>query len=194
MNFKYVEQLAFESKTGIISSKEKLLEEFRPFIINFASKTFIYGFEMQDIQNECYITLLKCIKMYNPIKHQFVGYAIRAIKNSIFYILRKSKNRSSAEGSEALTANGDLEYLNLSTKDELDETIFKKCDTLEMKDALSKLSHDEREFIQIVVFQKNTIKDYSKLKKISYSTALYKKDKIFKKLTNYINLYYKKIR
>jgi len=193
MDFNYVEQLALESKTGTISSKEKLLEEFKPFIINFSSKTFIYGFEVQDIQNECYSTLLKCIKMYNPGNHKFVGYAVQAIKNSIFYILRKTKNRSSTEGSEALTSNGDLEYLYISGKDELDETILKKCESLEIKDALSKLSRDERELIQIVIFQRNSVKTYAKIKKISYSTALYKKNKTFKKLTNYIKLYYKKI-
>lgn len=194
MDFNYIEQLALESKTGIISSKERLLEEFKPFIINFSNKTFIYGFEVQDIQNECYSTLLKCIKMYNPINHKFVGYAIKSIKNSIFYILRKSKNRASAEGSEALTSNGDLDYLNLSNEYELDEIIFKKCDTLEIKDALSKLSRDERELIQIVIFQRNSVKTYAKLKNIPYSTALYKKNKTFKNLNNYINLYYKETR
>lgn len=193
MDFNYVEQLALESKLGIISSKERLLEEFKPFIINFSNNTFIYGFEVQDIQNECYSTLLKCIKMYDPNNHKFVGYAIKSIKNSIFYILRKSKNRASAEGSEALTSNGDLEYLSLSNKDELDENILKKCEILEIKDALSKLSIDERELIQIIVFQINSVKTYATQKQIPYSTALYKRNKTFKNISNYINLSNKQI-
>lgn len=190
MNFKYVEQLALESKIGIISSKEKLIEEFKPFIINFSNKTFIYGFEMQDIQNECYIILLKCITMYEPGNHRFVGYAINAIKNSIFYILRKSKNRSLAEGYEALTFTGDFESLNLSHKDKTDTMICKRCETLELKEALNKLSKKEREFVLFVVFEKNTVKNYAISEKIPYSTALYRKNKIFKKLSNYINLCY----
>ena len=59
---------------------------------------------------------------------------------------------------------------------------------MEIKGALNKLSKKEREFVLFVVFQKNTIKNYAMFENISYSTALYKKNKIFKKLINYINL------
>lgn len=190
MDFKYVEQLALESKIGIISSKEKLMEEFKPFIINFSNKTFIYGFEMQDIQNECYIILLKCIKMYKAGNHRFVGYATNAIKNSIFYILRRSKIRSLTEGSEALTFTGEFDSLNISNTDETDTRICKRCDTLEIKEALNTLSKKEMDLVLFVVFQKNTVKSYAILKNLSYSTALYTRNKIFKKLTNSLNLYY----
>lgn len=38
MNYDYIENLVIQSKDGDESSKEKLIEEFRPFIINLSKK------------------------------------------------------------------------------------------------------------------------------------------------------------
>ena len=49
MNYKYVENLVLLSKNGDMKSKEKLLEEFRPFIINISKRTFIHRYEFEDM-------------------------------------------------------------------------------------------------------------------------------------------------
>ena len=54
MNYDYIENLVRLSKTGDNHSKEKLAEEFKPFIINISKRTFIHGYEFEDIMNECY--------------------------------------------------------------------------------------------------------------------------------------------
>ena len=54
MNFEYIESLVTKSKNGDTLSKEKLAEEFRPLIFNISKRTFIDGYEIQDIQNQCY--------------------------------------------------------------------------------------------------------------------------------------------
>ena len=83
MNYDYIESLVRQSKDGDINSKEKLLEEFKPFIINISKRTFIYGYEFEDIINECYRILLKCISLYKIENHRFVAYATNGIKNNI---------------------------------------------------------------------------------------------------------------
>ena len=64
MNFKYIEQLVTKCKNGDSPSKEKLAEEFRPLIFNISKRTFIDGYEIHDIQNQCYETLFKCVCLY----------------------------------------------------------------------------------------------------------------------------------
>lgn len=54
MNYDYIEDLVRKSKDGDEVSKEKLIEEFRPFIFNLSKRTFIPGYDFDDFKNECY--------------------------------------------------------------------------------------------------------------------------------------------
>jgi hypothetical protein len=56
-----------------MTSKEKLAQEFRPFLLNISKRTFIDGYEMHYIQNECYKPLFKCVSLYNLERHRFVA-------------------------------------------------------------------------------------------------------------------------
>ncbi|MEG0775026.1 sigma factor [Clostridium sp.] len=48
------------------------------------------GYEFDDLRNETFITLFKCVELYNPNKHKFVAYAVSSIKNSINTLIRNS--------------------------------------------------------------------------------------------------------
>ncbi|SUY46965.1 RNA polymerase sigma factor, sigma-70 family [Clostridium putrefaciens] len=74
------ENLVKLAKNGYLSAKEELSAEFTPFILNLSKKSFINSYEFEDIKNECYGTLFKCIKVYDCDKHRFVAYATNAIK------------------------------------------------------------------------------------------------------------------
>ena len=104
MNYKYVENLVRLSKNGDMKSKERLLEEFKPFIINISKRTFIHGYEFEDIMNECYKILLKCISLYKLENHRFVAYATNGIKNNINDLIRNSikNNKISAYSADIL--------------------------------------------------------------------------------------------
>lgn len=51
MNYDYIERLVKSTKAKNEKSKEKLIEEFRPFIMNLSKKTFINGYECLN----CYV-------------------------------------------------------------------------------------------------------------------------------------------
>jgi len=53
------------------------------YTFNISKKTFIDGYEIHDIQNQCYETLFKCVSFYNLEKHRFVAYASNSIRNNI---------------------------------------------------------------------------------------------------------------
>ena len=150
MNYNIVENLILEIKEGNTKSKEKLVEEFKPFIINLSTKTFIDGYNMYDIQNECYAILLKCINKYNPEKHRFVAYATNAIKNGVYTLIRNVKRRSILEGITTLTHDGNLESLNLVSPLSVEDNLLKSCDLENIGLAIKSLTEEEQEFIRFV--------------------------------------------
>ncbi|MBN1049302.1 sigma-70 family RNA polymerase sigma factor [Clostridium botulinum] len=185
MDLKYVEMLAKKSKDGDNLSKEKLIEEFRPFIRNLSRKTFIHGYDKNDIENECYKNLFKCLNSYNLEKHRFVAYATNGIKNNLNDLIKRSKNRDNSEGLSALTLTDNLEH-TLSNNENLEDILCNKCDLEILKTAIKNLTEEEQELIDFIFFKNNTVRLYSNLKDICYSTAAKRKTSTLRKMGKYI--------
>lgn len=187
MNCRLIEELVIDAKNGDMNAKEQIINEFTPFIINFSNKTFIEGYEIQDIHNECYSILLRAIKQYDPNRHRFVAYATNAIKNSIYCLIRDTKNRSLVNGPSTLTFTGELESLNISIDGKIDNNLISICESKELNDALLSLSDSEIELINFIVIQDISVKEFAKLKSTKYTTTLRNKNIALKKLGNYLN-------
>ena len=188
MDFKEIEDLVIAAKAQNELSKEKLAKEFTPFIINLSNKTFINGYDTKDIQHECYRILFKCVSVYKLEKHRFVAYATNGIKNSINDLIRKSKNRNSSEGFEALTLSDNLEHILPSTDCGLDEMLCNKADFELSKEVFDNLSKEEKELITFVYFKNNSLQTYAYWKNMCYSTANRKKRTILKKMKQLLSV------
>ncbi|MBN1065396.1 sigma-70 family RNA polymerase sigma factor [Clostridium botulinum] len=186
MDLKYVEMLAKKSKHGDNLSKEKLIKEFRPFIKNLSRKTFIHGYDKDDIENECYKNLFKCLNSYNLEKHRFVAYATNGIKNNLNDLIKRSKNRDNSEGSSALTLTDNLEHTLPSNNPNLEEMLCNQCDLKILKAAIKNLTEEEQELIDFIFFKNNTIRLYSHLKDMCYSTAVNRKTIALRKIARYV--------
>jgi RNA polymerase sigma factor, sigma-70 family len=186
MNFNEIEALVAAAKAENKLSKEKLAQEFKPFILNLSSKTFISGYDREDIQNECYRILFNCVSAYNLDRHRFVGYAMSGIKNSINDLIERSIKRSPTEGMEALILSDNLEHILPSQMDALDDMICDKTALELLKNAINSLSEDERELIIFVYFKNSSLRTYAYWKNMCYSTASKKKQTILNKLKNHI--------
>ncbi|GAA0077109.1 hypothetical protein UT300005_14870 [Clostridium sp. CTA-5] len=182
MNFKQIESLVSQAKDKNNLSKELLAKEFTPFILNLSKKTFIDGYDINDIQNECYRILFKCVEAYDIKKHRFVAYATIGIKNCINDLIKKGKNRSSSEGSEALILSDNLENVLTSDSPSLDEMFSNRSDYEELQKAVDTLNHEEKELILFVFFKNNSLRSYAYWKNMCYSTANYKKRALIQKL------------
>lgn len=180
-----------------LKAKEELIESFIPFIKKFSKSIFIYGYDKYDIENECYKALLRALTYYNSRSNTFVAFAIRTIKNSLYEILRKSKARESAEGKEALIFTDTLENTLLSQELPIEEQIYKTLDNLLLKDAIDKLSPNEKVFINYIFLNKKTLREYAKEYHMTYKEALALRMRILRKLRKIIggkdefNLYMK---
>jgi RNA polymerase sigma factor (sigma-70 family) len=190
MNFKYIEELVIGCKNCDKLSKTKLAEEFRPLIFNISKRTFIDGYEMRDIQHECYQTLFKCVSLYNLEKHRFVAYATNAIKNNINDLIKRIRIRNSTDGNDALSLHDDVENDLPSQDIALEDLLCEECDYQELREALNNLNEEEKRLIDFVFYKNNTIQNYAYFKNMPYSTASLKKKVILKKIFNYMRIHY----
>lgn len=193
MDFDYIESLVYKCKNGDRISKEELANEFRPLIINISKRTFIDGYDINDIRNECYHSLFKCVSLYNLERHKFVGYATNAIKNNINDLIKHIKTRSSTNGNDALSLHGDIEKDLPSQDINLEDFLCEECDSEDLKLALNNLTKEEKEFIDFIFFKDYTVRDYAYYKNMCYSTACLKKKVVIKKISKYIFSIYKNI-
>lgn len=188
MNFDYIENLVYKCKDGDMISKEELAQEFRPLIINISRKTFIDGYDINDIKNECYKSLFKCVSLYNLEKHRFVAYATNAIRNNMNDLIKRLKIRSLTEGSDSLSLHDDIEKDLPAQELNLEDLLCDQCDYEELKSALNNLNEDEKELIDFIFFKNNTVQNYAYFKNMCYSTANKKKKITLKKISDYISL------
>lgn len=184
MDYKYIEALVIKAKDGDITSKEKLAQEFTPYIINLSKKTFIHGYDFSDIQNECYKYLFKCLSCYNNKNHRFVAYATNGIKNNLNYLIRQNLTHSPFDGAPALYNNEDI-FSSISSDTNIEEILCTKIEHSELRHALGLLSNAEKDLIYSIFFNNTTIKTYASLKNISCSTVHRKKVHALKKIMNY---------
>lgn len=183
VNFLFVENLVRDIvENNSISAKEQLANEFKPYIIGFSLKVHVHGYDLIDIQNECYIALFKCIKFYNLDSHRFVAYAMIVIKNTINEIIRKNLRREVYEGTETLISDEIIENTLTSEDLPIEEVLCTKIDNAFLLKILRNLKEDEKELISYVYLEHNSLKNYARLKNIPYSTILNKKNRILKKI------------
>lgn len=189
MNYNYIEDLVKKSKDGNEYSKEKLIEEFRPFIINLSKRTFIPGYDYDDFINECYRILFRCLSLYKLESHRFVAYATNGIKNSINDLIRSSIKTNNIHGSGTAPFDNYVEETYKSDLPKIEDLLCTKYDSDCLNYAISHLSKEELNFVQHLFFENKTIKSYADKKDVCYSYAVKKKRYVLDKLFMYVNIY-----
>jgi RNA polymerase sigma factor (sigma-70 family) len=182
MNYDTIENLAVQAKLGDTKAKESLVKEFAPLILKLSKRSFINSYEFEDIKNECYKTLFKCVNMYNPDKHRFVAYATNAIKNSVYHLIRTSIRRSGVEGSAALILDGNFDHTLYAEPDKLDDILIGGINKSKLQAGIKNLTLSDREFINYIYFKGFSLRRYSELKGVPYTTVVSRKTSILNKL------------
>ncbi|WP_459482609.1 helix-turn-helix domain-containing protein [Clostridium saccharoperbutylacetonicum] len=60
MDYERIEKLVLKAKQNDKAAKEDIIKSFNPYILTISKNTHIYGYEFEDIKNECYKTVLCC--------------------------------------------------------------------------------------------------------------------------------------
>lgn len=188
MDFDKIENLVLLSKQDNSKAKEELCAQFTPLIIKLSMKTYINGFDFEDLKSECYKTLFKCVLLYDPSKHRFVAYATNAIKNSINNLIRTSLRKSLGEGCKALTLDDNLEYVLSYDMDSVEDRLFKNVFHKELKNEIAKLSFDEQLLIEFLYFKKASLRIFATSRGLPYGKAFSIKRNMLKKLRKAIDV------
>lgn len=189
MDYNYIEKLVRLFKAGDEYSKEDLVKEFKPFIINISKKTFTNGYEFEDIMNECYKILFKCISLYRTETHRFVDYATNGINNNINDLIRKNIKNNGIKSYCDIPFDSFLESTYQDNLPEIKQMLYKKYDSECLKYALSRLTSDEADLLTHLFYKNNTLKFYAEEKALSYSSAVKMKRYILDQLFMYVNIY-----
>lgn len=186
MNYKKLETLVLMAKEDNKEAKEEIIAFFRPLILKTCKNTFIPGYDFNDLESECCTILLKAIKLYNPSKQAFAGYAKRAIITNLYYIGRQSKLNEKTNPHVNLTFDGNLEALNLEASDDPQKEIMDKVQKRELIQALQSLNKNERDLILNVFIKNIPLTVYAKNNNLKYAKAYSIKLKSLAKLRNFL--------
>jgi RNA polymerase sigma factor (sigma-70 family) len=168
MDYKHIENLVLLCKADNEEAKETLVSEFTPFIINLCKKSFVSGYEFDDIKNECYRALFNCIKIYDPKKHRFVAYATNAMKNSVNCLIRKSVRRQKTDGSKVAMLDSTLENIPCCDMNFVEDTIINNQVKSLINSVINTLDEEEQALIKFIFFKGYSMKKYADYKKIPY--------------------------
>ncbi|MBK1811612.1 sigma-70 family RNA polymerase sigma factor [Clostridium sp. YIM B02505] len=182
MDFNNIEELVLLCKSGDERSKEAIVAEFTPYIINLSKKCYIGFYDFEDIKNECYFTLFKCIKLYDTSKHRFVAYATNALRNSVNLLIRNSLNKRPQDGTQTISFDSSIDELSILDEMNVEELICNKLIATSLHSQIKKLSLEEQELIDYVYFKGYTFRKFAGLKNISYYKVIGMKDRILDKL------------
>lgn len=188
MDYEYVETLIKEIKLNNSEYKLALLNEFLPFINSLSKRTYINGYDSEDLKSECIITLFDCTNKYNEKSHRFVAYAVNSIRNTINELVRTTLMRNKHHDLYAFSKD------NLSTipsnELSLENITINKLNISSLYSAINKLNHEEQFFINYIYIDGNTLTSYASLKNVSYMTVMNRKNRILFKLKNMIDNVY----
>jgi len=187
MDYEKIENLVVRAKSFDKEATLDLITEFTPLMRSLSRKTHISNYAYEDINQECVISLLKCIEKYNLETHKFVAYATNGIKNNLNYLIRKNLVHREITSQDSLTPTGSLEDLNIGVAEEIDLNLIDEYNKKLIKKAVVNCLNDEQKELFIYIkLKKNTVKEYAKLKNISYTTAAKRKNIVLKILSEFM--------
>lgn len=177
-------------------AKILLINRFTPFIFKCANRSFAHNYDREDFVSEGTIALLKAAEKFDPSKGNFTSYAMRAISNSMYDLMRKGIKTEDNLSFEYSNEDG-LSFQEIIASDECVEKCYEEKQLKYLlRKAVCELPSEEKDLIVTVYFNNCskflTLKDYSKIKNMKYSKVLRlnkeSQKRLKKQLENPINM------
>jgi len=189
MNYKELDELVAKGKEGDIVAIEELLNNYKYFIIKYASKVYINGYEMDDLIQIGNMSVMKSIGKYTPGKGNFTAYVTFAIKNNFNYLIRQRARENFTQSLETPVASG-LEIKDLLPDETSIEDDYVTKESYEiLRNEVGNLSEKLRDVIEFVYLDNlGNLTTYAKTKNIKYTTAMKRKNLALDKLKAMVNI------
>ncbi|WP_077369550.1 sigma-70 family RNA polymerase sigma factor [Anaerosalibacter sp. Marseille-P3206] len=168
--YKEIDDLRILSKNGDNLAKQNLLQKLNPLIISSIKRYYNNYSQYEDLIQEGYEEILKCIVDYDENRGvNFLGYIKVKLK---FLYLNKHKEKKTFSLNETLGEDG-VELIELLEGEEnpLEDYLMKESNE-SLIDALSKLTERQREVLILFYIDELSIGEISKKLGISYRTVV----------------------
>jgi RNA polymerase sporulation-specific sigma factor len=139
-----MEKLVKKAKDKEENATEQIIEKFKYLIFKEASKYYIPGYELEDLIQHGYLSVIKAISMYKLGSNSFNGYCITSIKMNFKALLKgQIKHFREVPSNEMLDFDtaGDYEFT-------LEDEVIAYEEIKKLYAALDTLEHLEREVIE----------------------------------------------
>jgi RNA polymerase sigma factor (sigma-70 family) len=190
MNHNEIEACVIKAKNGSKEELLKVIEQFKPFIIKTAREFNIRDMDKDDLFQIGSAALVNAVIKYKIGSHTFSSYAFSAVKNEFRYAARKASK--SSKDLSINTPIREIEESSIEISDcleapvDVEETVMKKETYKELRQALNKLSKEDREILLMIYCKGITLKTYAEENKLSYIQAARKKKRALEKLRIYM--------
>lgn len=185
-----IEQLVKKAKSKDEFAVNELIRMFNPLVLKMVSSIYINGSQREDLIQEGYFTIIRAVETYNISSNSsFTAYVSNAIRKNYYYGIRKASKRNFDTSYEKLIEEGKQLSSNHYFEENIEDSIIKKEEHKMLKEALEKLSQEEREFILFCYNEGHGgIKRYSEMSGIKYVTLQKRKKSILKKLRKLLSI------
>lgn len=176
-------ELVVRAKAGDKVAAESIMDKFRKYIRYFSRKIYVSGYEVEDLEQVGFQSLLKAIIICDLTKYNFESYAITSIKNN-YYSLIRSKVKEGYNISIEEERNGVKIIDVLNSNENIEESYILKETLKQLKESIDKLSPIEKQIIKDVFFEEKTMKECAEKRKLKYHNVVYRKNIAVKLIQN----------
>jgi len=139
-----VEKLVEKAKTKDDNATGEIIEKFKYLVFKEAFRYHIPGYELEDLVQHGYLSVLKAIALYKLGSNSFNGYCINAIKMNFRALLKgQVKHFREVPSSETLDFGSVIDY-----EFTLEDQVIAYEEVKKLYVALDKLDPLEREIIE----------------------------------------------
>lgn len=171
-----------------IDGKLTILKNFEP-LIKKCFKMYVKDFNyFDDVMQEGYITILKCIDLYDlNSKTEFPGYVKMAVINNIRHFSRELKNEISLDDEINEVGGTLLDILESDVNIEGDKIHYDEI--MSMHRCLKKLTQKQREIIEGYYFKGLSLQDICANRRCHYNAIVRLKKRALETLRKEMQLY-----
>lgn len=177
-----MEQLVEKAKNKDNGATEEIIEKFKYLIFKEASKYHIPGYEIEDLVQHGYLSVIKAIAMYKLGSNSFNGYCIKSITMNFNALLKgEIKHYREVASNEMLDFDTAIDY-----EFTLEDEVIAYEEVKKLYAALDKLEPLEREVIERFYIKNESLDEISCDSNKSYHHFARMKKKALEKLRTFM--------
>lgn len=183
MSYEKIKALIIQSKLGDEDAINELIATYDKLIKRYVDTYFIKGYDDEDLLQIVKLTIIQAAKKYDTEKPgNFTSFLDVYLRNTFTTMINKKENTVYTVSLNKIMyeESGDIkEYVHILVDDMnvLEDTVYKD-EKMRLRQALDKLSAEDRELIIVAFSGHGKLKEYANRKGISYRQARYGRDRV----------------